>query len=96
LKARMDRGEQLTVLDVRAGSEWEEGHIRGAMHIYVGYVRETLNEIPREEAVAVICRSGHRAGLGASMLLREGWQEVYNVLGGMEAWMAAGYPVEKD
>jgi len=96
LKARMDRGERLTVLDVRAGSEWEEGHIRGAMHIYVGYVRGTLDEIPREKAVAVICRSGHRAGLGASMLLREGWQEVYNVLGGMETWVSAGYPVEKE
>jgi hydroxyacylglutathione hydrolase len=94
LKAKMDRGEQLTVLDVRAGSEWAEGHIKGATHIYVGQVPETLNQMPREEAVAVICRSGHRAGIAASVLLRGGWREVYNVLGGMEAWVAAGYPVE--
>ena len=94
LKAKMDRGEQLTVLDVRAGSEWAGGHIKGATHIYVGQVGETLNGIPREEAVAVICRSGHRAGIAASVLLRGGWREVYNVLGGMEAWVAAGYPVE--
>ena len=84
------------VIDTRGPAAFDGAHIRGATHIYVGHVRETLNEIPREEAVAVICRSGHRAGLGASILLREGWQEVYNVLGGMEAWVAAGYPVEKD
>lgn len=96
LKAKMDWGEEITVLDVRAQGEWEEGHIKGAMHIYVGHLQERVAEIPRERAVAVICRSGHRSGLGASILLREGWREVYNVLGGMAGWVSAGYPVEQE
>jgi len=39
---------------------------------------------------------GHRAGLGASILLRAGYKEVYNVLGSVQAWVAAGYPVTTD
>ncbi len=42
---------------------------------------------------AVIYHVGHRSGLGASILPRAGYQEVFNVLGSMKAWSAAGFPV---
>ncbi len=45
---------------------------------------------------AVICNAGHRAGLGASILLRAGYKEVYNVLGSVKAWVATGFPVTTD
>jgi hydroxyacylglutathione hydrolase len=93
LKARIDRGDQLTVLDVRGQDEWDAGHIENAQHIYVGHLRERQLDIPKDRPVIVICNVGHRAGLGASMLLRQGWREVYSVVGSMEAWQAAGYPV---
>lgn len=96
LKDRLDRGEVLAVLDTREQDEWEKGHISGAQHIYVGNLEERLAEVPRDKPVAVICNVGHRAGLGASILLRAGLSPVYNVLGSVMAWIAAGYPVTGD
>ena len=96
LKDKIDRGEELVVLDTRGLDEWDSGHIKGALHIYVGYLERRLAEVSKDKPVAVICRVGHRAGLGASILLRAGYQEVYNVLGGMEAWTAAGFPITNE
>jgi hydroxyacylglutathione hydrolase len=96
LKARVDRGEQLTILDDRGENEWKAGHIKGAQHLYVGHIQERMADIPKDKPVAMFCNVGHRAGLGASILLREGCQEVYNVLGSMTAWKAAGYPISTE
>jgi hydroxyacylglutathione hydrolase len=93
LKAKIDRGEELTILDDRGQDEWDQGHIKGAKHIYVGHIPERMSDIPKDKPVAMFCNVGHRAGLGASILLREGCREVYNVLGSMTAWKAAGYPI---
>jgi hydroxyacylglutathione hydrolase len=96
LKAKINRGEQLTILDDRGDNEWNEGHIKGAYHIYVGHIQERMADIPKDKPVAMFCNVGHRAGLGASILLREGCREVYNVLGSMTAWRAAGYPISTE
>lgn len=96
LKAKIDHGEKLTVLDDRGYDEWNEGHIKGAQHIYVGHLRDRMMDIPKDKPVAVICNVGHRAGLGASILLRGGCREVYSVLGSMTAWRATGYPVSTE
>ncbi len=86
----------MLVLDTRGQDEWDSGHIKGALHIYVGHLGARLAEMPGDKPVAVICNVGHRAGLGASILLRAGYKEVYNVLGSVKAWVAAGYPVTTD
>jgi hydroxyacylglutathione hydrolase len=96
LKDKLDRGEELVVLDTRGQDEWDTGHIKEALHIYVGHLEARLAEVPEDKPVAVICNVGHRAGLGASILLRAGLSPVYNVLGSVKAWVAAGYPVTKD
>ena len=93
LKARLDRGEALTVVDDRSEDEFKAGHIEGAQNIYVGHLRNRMVDIPRDKPAAIMCNVGHRAGLGASILLQEGCVEVYSVLGSMKAWTAAGYPV---
>jgi hydroxyacylglutathione hydrolase len=95
LKSKIDSAEDLVILDTRGQSEWESGHIEGALHIYVGYLEGRLTEIPADKPIAVICNVGHRAGLGASILLKAGFTQVYNVLGSVKAWVAAGYPVTK-
>ncbi len=96
LKSMLDRGEELLVLDTRGQDEWDSGHIRDALHIYVGHLEQRLAEVPRDKPVAVICNVGHRAGLGASILLRAGYPRVYNVLGSVKAWVAAGFPITTD
>jgi len=96
LKDKIDRGEELLVLDTRGQDEWDSEHIKGALHIYVGHLEQRLAEVPRGKPVAVICNVGHRAGLGASILLRSGYRQVYNVLGSVKAWVAAGFPTTTD
>ena len=96
LKNMLDRDEELLVLDTRGQDEWESGHISGSLHIYVGYLESRLGEVPKDRPIAVICTVGHRAGLGSSILLRAGYPNVYNVLGSVKAWMAAGFPVVTD
>jgi len=80
-------------LDDRGEAEFAEGHIQGAQNIYVGHIRDRMGDIPKDKPAAVFCNVGHRAGLGASILLQEGCMEVYSVLGSMKAWTAAGYAV---
>ena len=85
-------GRALTVLDVRTEKEWSSGHIDGAMHIHGGTLQDRIEEVPREQPVAVVCGSGYRASIAASFLKRNGITNVSNVVGGMTAWKAAGLP----
>jgi hydroxyacylglutathione hydrolase len=82
------------VLDVRSIEEYNEGHVPGSTNIYVGTLPKHLDKIPRNKKLAVICKSGTRSGFGCSILLRHGFKDVYNVLGGMTSWKLAGYEVE--
>ena len=92
LRRRLTDGD-IFVLDVRMNKEWEAGHIDGAKHIFVGYLEEHLDEVPRDRPVAVMCSSGLRGSLGAGLLKKHGRRNVLNVLGGMGGWAKAGFPV---
>ncbi len=95
LKEKLDRKE-IILLDVREPNEWKEGHIEGAEHIYVGYLMEEANRLPRDKPIATTCGWGGRGGLAASILKRQGFDEVYNVLGGIKAWKKLGYPIKTE
>jgi hydroxyacylglutathione hydrolase len=94
LKSKLEKDELLLV-DVREPSEWKEGYIEGAKRIFFGHLMEKADSLPRNKPVAVICSVGNRASIGASILKKEGFAEVYNVLGGMTAWTNLGYPTKK-
>lgn len=87
--------EQYHVLDVREIDEFDEGHIPGAKHMFVGYLEERLNELElnKSQPIVVNCSIGHRSGLGVSILLRHGFSEVYNLLGGFTAWSRLELPI---
>ena len=95
LKKRLEESDDMIVLDVRNIDEWNAGHIEGALNIYVGHLEERLNEVTLDKPVAVICNSGNRSSIGASILCRAGRDKVHNVLGGMTAWKNAGYKITK-
>jgi hydroxyacylglutathione hydrolase len=95
LKEKLDSGEDIMVLDTREDREWEEGHVEGAYHIFVGYLEKRMAEVPRNKPVAVMCKTGHRAGLAASILQRAGYTNISNVLGSIVAWLVNGFPVVK-
>lgn len=80
------------VLDVRTVREFESEHIEGAVNINVNELTLRLDEVPRDEAILVYCRSGSRSVTASNILLGAGYIDVYNMLGGMNDWMAAGYP----
>jgi hydroxyacylglutathione hydrolase len=94
LAAALRRKDAVTVLDVRADGEWIAGHIEGAVHVHGGLLDDRLDEVPRNgRPLAVICGSGYRSTVAASVLKRAGFGDVRNVPGGMRAWRSAGLPV---
>ena len=79
------------LLDVREPEEWTARHAPGATHIPLGELNARGAEIPRDETIYVICRSGIRSARVAMALTGAGWQAV-NVAGGMQDWAIAGRP----
>ena len=95
LKKWIDSKERVTVVDVRRESEWIEGHIKGSKHIYVGQLEKQTHKLPRHNPIVVTCKTGNRSSFGASVLLRAGFDRVYNCLGGIDAWSKSGFPLIK-
>ena len=87
--------EGVIVLDVREQWEYDEGHIPGVVLIPMGEVANWLAEIPTDKEVIVTCRSGNRSGQITDFLRQQGYDNVHNMEGGILAWEAAGYDVEK-
>ncbi len=80
------------LLDVREPDEWAAGHVPQARHIPLGQLGNRANEVPQDQDVYVICRSGGRSGRATEALNGAGWQAI-NVAGGMQDWAAAGRPM---
>lgn len=84
------------VLDVRQPSEWAAGHIDGAIHITGAELPEQVGRLQGGNGagtpIAVVCGSGYRSTAAASFLAARGNGPVANVIGGMSAWNARGYP----
>jgi rhodanese-related sulfurtransferase len=80
------------ILDVRTTDEYKEGHIPGAALIPLNQLGRRFNEIPRDRDVYVMCRSGTRSAEATVWLLKKGFDNVYNISGGMLKWQG---PVEK-
>ncbi len=87
------RDEAHTLVDVRSAGEWASGHAPHAVHIPLGELAGRQHELSRSGAVVVICASGNRSAVGATLLARAGFAPVYNFSGGMGAWQGAGLPV---
>ncbi len=85
---------EVRILDVRDDMEWDEKHIPGASHVFVGDLEDSPPDLPRDEALAVHCSVGHRSALACSILRRHGFSRIYNMLGGLKAWEALGLPLE--
>jgi hydroxyacylglutathione hydrolase len=95
LKDRLDDPE-LFLLDVRdVRNREQDGFIAGSVHTYIGELPMHLAEVPRDRHVIVFCDSGFKGSIGASLLAQAGYPSVANLLGGMNGWINAGYPVER-
>ena len=94
LNAMASSQEKVTLVDVRAPREFEAVHIEGAVNIPVPELRSRYRELPKGAPVLLMCSTGHRSSLGASILQRNGIQDVRNVAGGMTGYSAAGFSKE--
>jgi hydroxyacylglutathione hydrolase len=83
-----------TLLDVRGVTEVRKERIAGSRHVYVGELPARLAELARDRAYTVMCASGARATIAASVLLRAGFAQVDVFMGSTGAWKARGYPLE--
>lgn len=90
MKARDD----VRVLDVREQWEYEVGHIPDVLHLPMSQIANRVNDIPTDKTLIVTCKSGQRSGRVTNWLKHSGYQEVYNMQGGILAWNRAGYTVE--
>jgi len=90
-------GGDIFILDVRSiASVRNAGRIPGAHHIYIGELPGRLREVPRDRMVAVYCDAGFKGSLAASILARNGYPRLANIIGGMTGYINAGYPIEKE
>jgi rhodanese-related sulfurtransferase len=82
-------------LDVREQSEYDAGHIPGVTLIPTGQVANRLSEIPTDQPVIVTCRTGNRSAAVTKFLQEQGYTNIHNMEGGIQAWQSAGFAVEK-
>jgi hydroxyacylglutathione hydrolase len=96
LVAELARG-RTRVIDVRSDDEWEAGHLESAEHFMAGTLADHAPELPRDGVtLALVCGTGYRSTVAASVLERTGFTNLLNVTGGMAAWRHAGLPVQRD
>ena len=98
LKAKLDSGEQVFLLDVREPNEFAGGRIEGALNVPVREVPKSLAKLPQDKnaQIVVVCASAVRSGYVAEALSFKGYTNVKHLAAGFVAgWEKAGYPVQK-
>ena len=87
--------EEAIVIDVREPAEWSAGHIANARHIVLNQIEKRLSEIEKFKSrpVIVCCASGNRSATACGMLRKAGFEKVFNLAGGINAWNEASLPV---
>ncbi|HZV98358.1 MAG TPA: rhodanese-like domain-containing protein [Methylophilaceae bacterium] len=86
------------VLDVRDDAEFAAGHVADAKHIPLAQLESRINELKRfqQKPLLVHCQSGVRSAKACDLLRKHGFEKLYNLQGGLNAWAQAKLPVIKD
>jgi hydroxyacylglutathione hydrolase len=92
-KELRERLDEVLLIDVRQRSEWEEGHIPGAIHFEGGRTAWEDLPFPHDRPLAIQCSSGNRSMSISSVLRRRGYRNVIQVEGGIKKWEKNGFEV---
>lgn len=94
---RLFNHEDALILDVREDSEYRDGHVAQSRHIPLGQLKNRLDTLDayKERPVIALCRSGNRSQSACGILRKAGFENVYNLAGGIGAWDQAGLPKER-
>jgi hydroxyacylglutathione hydrolase len=95
-KELRERLDEVLLIDVRQRSEWDEGHIRGAIHFEGGRVAWESLPFPHDRPLAIQCSSGNRSMSVSSVLRRRGYRNVIQVEGGIKKWEKNGFEITKE
>lgn len=89
--------KQALVLDVREESEYKAGHVLKAKLLPLGKLNERIGELEKykDQPIVVICRSGSRSATACTVLSKQGFNQAYNLSGGVLAWQKSNLPLEK-
>jgi hydroxyacylglutathione hydrolase len=82
--------DDVQIVDVRGLTEYDDGHIEGVEHVFVGTLPDNLDKISKDKQVVIHCQSGDRSAIAYSILRRNGFDNVKNYSGGMKEWLAKG------
>jgi rhodanese-related sulfurtransferase len=95
VKARLDGGETLCIVDVREESEWAKDHLPGAVYLGKGVIERDIEQRLPDTAAEIIlyCGGGFRSALAAENLQKMGYTNVLSMDGGMRDWRGKGYPL---
>lgn len=91
--ADMLREKGAFILDVREPDEWAQFHIPDATLIPLGELASRLDEVPSDQPIVVVCRSGNRSQTGRDILLEAGFTRVTSMAAGVTDWQAQGLPI---
>lgn len=89
--------QDAVLLDVREVAEFRDGHLPSARNIPLSSVKNKLSELEsdRSRPIVVYCRTGTRSGGACNLLSKNGFEQVNNLSGGIQAWEGANLPVVK-
>lgn len=87
LKSRLDAGEDITIIDVREDWEVAQGKLAQAIHIPMNDIPDSLDQVPRDKPVVIMCRSGNRSDQVIQWLeIEEDYDNLMNLVGGIIDW----------
>ena len=93
-RALMESSSNVLVVDVRTPQEYAQGHLYGAVNIPLSDLSLRIGGLEKNRPILVYCRTGHRSAQASSILVNAGFTQVYNLEGGITAWINSGYPTE--
>lgn len=92
LQERLQNGDTMLLLDVREPNEYAYAHIAGSIHIPLNQIPERIQELNNEQDIVVICHHGMRSQQACLFLEQYGFNQLYNLKGGIDAWSVSCDP----
>ena len=94
LKARIDAGEEIALIDIRSDAEVAQGVLPDSEHLAMHLIPLRMHDLPKDKAVVLYCRSGARSYHACNFLSQQGVDNVINLRGGIIAWARLGYSID--
>ena len=93
LKARLDAGDSIELLDIRSDAEVAQGILPEAQHLPMHLIPLRMHDFPKDKEVILYCRSGARSYHACNYLMQQGVKNVVNLRGGIISWAQQGYDI---